>query len=211
MLLKRYMDGLTTNEEEKLLAHFFANGEIPDDLMPYRDMFDLIATPADSLSAEDVDNYFAENGITKEETKHHSHRMIPLIGYATGIAASVALIFFMGYKWQGMGMENNAPVLSQTNERVKEVIRMVNVDRVVHDTIHIIKVVTKTVPDKQLLAIENRADDKAIDHPNSNTDIAMNNNAREVINMVGNMNEANNVKSDETGDRDKETINIFPY
>lgn len=73
-LIKRYMDGLTTNEEEKQLADFFANGEIPNDLMPYRDMFDMIATPTNSPSTEDVDNYFAHNGIMKEEIKHQLQR-----------------------------------------------------------------------------------------------------------------------------------------
>lgn len=211
MLIKRYIDGLTTNEEEKSLADFFANGEIPDDLMPYRDMFDLIASPTNSPSTEDVDIYFADNGIMKEQIKHHPYRIMPLIWSATGIAASVALIFFMGYKWHGVEMENNAPVMAQTNERVKEVIRMVNVDRVVHDTINTIKVVTKTVPDEQLLVVENKVDDKTVGHQYSSTDKAMNNDVREVINMMGNMNQTNDMTSDKTSDRNNGTINIFPY
>jgi hypothetical protein len=210
-LIRQYMDGLTTNEEEKLLADFFANGEVPDDLMPYRDMFDLIATPTNSPSTEEVDNYFADNGITKEEMKHHAHRIVPLIWSAIGIAASVALIFFMGYKWHGMETEHNAPVMSQTNERVKEVVRMVNVDRVVHDTIHVVKVVTKSVPDEKLLVAENQVDKKTVDHQHSGTDKAMSNGVREVINLMENMNQTHDVTSNETSDRNDETINIFPY
>jgi hypothetical protein len=205
------MDGLTTNEEEKQLADFFANGEIPDDLMPYRDMFDLIAAPANSPSTEDVDNYFADNGITKEGMKHHSHRIMPLIWSATGIAASVALIFFMGYKWHGMEMEHRAPVMSQTNERVKEVVRTLHVDRVVHDTVNVIKVVTKTVPEEQPLVAENQVDDKTASHPYPSTDKTMNNGVREAINLIGNMNQTNDMTSNETSDRNDGTINIFPY
>src|SRR5574344_1463922 len=184
MLIKRYIDGLTTNEEEKSLADFFANGEIPDDLMPYRDMFDLIASPTNSPSTEDVDIYFADNGIMKEQIKHHPYRIMPLIWSATGIAASVALIFFMGYKWHGMEMEHRAPVMSQTNERVKEVVRTLHVDRVVHDTIHVIKVVTKTVPEEQPLVAENQVDGKTASHPYPSIDKAMNNGVREAINLI---------------------------
>ena len=45
-LLDRYMEGENTQEELCILKKFFKEcNNLPDDLLPYRDMFDILETP----------------------------------------------------------------------------------------------------------------------------------------------------------------------
>ena len=38
-LLRRFMDGETSLDDERLLAEYFRNHPVPEDLRPYHDMF----------------------------------------------------------------------------------------------------------------------------------------------------------------------------
>jgi hypothetical protein len=114
------MEGETTNEEEKIIGDYFANNDVPDDLLPYKEMFCAAAKPVSTPSQEEMESFFAENGIQKRRS-----RIIPIfLRTVAGIAASI-LIFLAGYQWSG------------TNMSPKTVTKIAYCDRIQHDTIEI--------------------------------------------------------------------------
>lgn len=77
-LLQRYFDGETSLDEERKLQRYFAEEEIPDSLMVYRQLF----------------TFFAE----EQAVMPPVHKPLVRLNWAiiTGIAASIAILFLIG-------------------------------------------------------------------------------------------------------------------
>lgn len=107
-LLDRYMEGENTQEELSILKKFFKEcNNLPDDLLPYRDMFDILETPLPVPTDKELEAFCKVNnveaicgekdnlqkGTTKVELK-------PKINWwkYVGIAAVLAIVFLFSSK-----------------------------------------------------------------------------------------------------------------
>lgn len=98
-LIERFLDADTTLEEERMLYAFFQQGDIPEDLEVYREMF---AGYADMVQLKDENDAILK---VVDETDLVGQPMVvelkpkPRLGSwikPLGIAASVALLFAVG-------------------------------------------------------------------------------------------------------------------
>ena len=107
-LLDRYMEGENTQEELCILKKFFKEcNNLPDDLLPYRDMFDILETPLPVPTDKELEAFCKVNkveaicgekdnlqkGTTKVELK-------PKINWwkYVGIAAVLVIVFLFSSK-----------------------------------------------------------------------------------------------------------------
>ena len=79
-LLRRYFDGATSIDEERELQQYFSEENIPDSLKAYRPMFAFFAV---------------ERAV--EPPVRQSARTIRLNWTAVGVAASIAILFLVGW------------------------------------------------------------------------------------------------------------------
>ncbi len=149
-LIDRYLNGETTNEEERIISNYFATNDVPDDLIPYKEMFADLSKPDEGPDNEGIDTFFQGNGI--EKRLHHHTRIIHLYARATVVACSVILVFLAGLHWHTLSDGN--PTYTYNRTLQKERIRIVTVDKLVHDTINTTKVVMKTIKAQQPLKTE---------------------------------------------------------
>lgn len=88
-LLDRYLDGKTTQQEQQLLAQFFAlTVELPENLLPYKEMFELLVEP-DIVPSQAAISKLA----LPAPLKHHTIRLWPWV--ATACAAGIAALVFL--------------------------------------------------------------------------------------------------------------------
>ena len=99
-LIKRFMDAETTEEEEQVLADYFAETEdIPAEWEPYREMFVSFNTEAYGMSDKFVEDMLEEDndkdmGMSKPEDVERTIPLKPKIAWwkYTGVACAVAVI-----------------------------------------------------------------------------------------------------------------------
>lgn len=92
-LVERFMDGLTTIEEEKKLAEYFRTHEVSDQWQEYKEMFAWFdnSMPTSDLQAQDSTSKNSTNSINITKTKHNRRRWTIISTFA--VAAT--LIFLL--------------------------------------------------------------------------------------------------------------------
>jgi len=99
ILLNRYYEGETSEEEERMLAEFFATAEVPADLQPDKALFTHIAACDDS-SVPDGLGERLEAAIDRMDISDRMasrRRLMPRWLRMAGVAASVAIALMGGY------------------------------------------------------------------------------------------------------------------
>lgn len=137
-LIDHYMNGETSIEEQDILTEFFRSSHIPEELKPYKAMFDILSEAIPEPSDEEVDAFALSNNVRIRGRA----RIAPLFLKIASVAAVVIFVFLMGYCW---GKRNDAtPVVAQS-PAVKE--RIVKQVCVVKDTVMIDRpvIVHKTI------------------------------------------------------------------
>ncbi|MBQ8361522.1 MAG: hypothetical protein IJX44_06195 [Bacteroidaceae bacterium] len=97
-LIDRYMNGLTSPEEQRRLHRLLMADDLPEEYLPYREMFTLLGEPMEVPSDKELKDFAQANQLEVAETE--GGRIIPLrpwLRYA-GIAASLVLVFLAG-RW----------------------------------------------------------------------------------------------------------------
>lgn len=92
-LIVRYLDAETSPTEEKMLMDYYAgNNQVDEDEQAFAQMIRMEKMNVSLLSDEGVEEFDRMVGEAKKETKR-----IPLrwIAWASGIAATIALLFMM--------------------------------------------------------------------------------------------------------------------
>lgn len=91
------MNGLTSPEEQERLRHLLMADDLPEEYVPYREMFALSDEPMEIPTDEELTAFARENGLELTERKAKLTALRPWLRYA-GIAASFVLIFLAG-RW----------------------------------------------------------------------------------------------------------------
>lgn len=134
-LIDKYLEGETTNGEERALTEYFECNAVPDDLVPFKDMFSDLSQPNNCSDDKAIDAFFEENCIEKKRVRV---RRIPLLVRIAVMAASVVSVFLAGYSWHTPSVYE--PICSRNTSKQKNSIRIVAVDRVVHDTVRVMRI-----------------------------------------------------------------------
>lgn len=105
-LLKKYMDGLTTNAEEKTLRDYFSNPSaiVPEEWKPYRALFSFVGEQREELfggSMEEADDGAMEekngNGSVDEKTFGEGKRRKRHVrGLVWTLSAAATLLLLVG-------------------------------------------------------------------------------------------------------------------
>ena len=101
LLLNKFYEGTSSDEDERLLMEFFAeNDSLPDDLKADKEVFSLLKETADGIGCEtDVPEGFADELsmlIDNENAKNHRKAFLSRWRSAIAFAASVCLILVIG-------------------------------------------------------------------------------------------------------------------
>lgn len=96
-LIDRYTEGLTSPEEQERLHRLLMADDLPEEYMPYREMFALLAEPMEVPTDEELTAFACENGLELSERRAKRITPKPWLRYA-GIAASFVLVFLAG-RW----------------------------------------------------------------------------------------------------------------
>lgn len=101
MLIDRYFDGRTTEEEERQIARYFASASVDDDLAEYVPYFSAMRAgdvfqESDAMELErrlgqQIDSWNKIEKRTARSARHMSMKWI------AGIAAAMAVVFIMAY------------------------------------------------------------------------------------------------------------------
>lgn len=87
-LIDKYMDGLTTVDEEERLARYFRSAQpLPESLRPYRDMFAYFDEGMPTGTLPEFD------GTPHERRRTRRARIVALWSGAVAVAAAVAVLF----------------------------------------------------------------------------------------------------------------------
>ena len=119
-LLERFFAGVTSNEEERELSHFFSEEEIPDELMPYKSLFAYLDTELEQeflqLESEALLSEAEVAGLSTEEeplAKIKLHRPkkrgVRLQRLLIGSAAALLLIFMCVASYNVISRNNFDP------------------------------------------------------------------------------------------------------
>lgn len=104
-LTERYMEGLTTPEEQTRLRRLLEADDLPEAFLPYREMFRLVDEPMEPVTEAELEAFAEENGLETVRPQAGKPatrlRMRSWFRYA-GIAASFVLVFFAG-RWSAGG------------------------------------------------------------------------------------------------------------
>lgn len=85
----KFLDGLTTNEEEQALYRWFSRHDIPNEARPYREMFDWYSSLA-----------------PQNDTLHDSGRVNPFVRKFLSVAAAAIFVFTLASSvWQNMAIQ----------------------------------------------------------------------------------------------------------
>src|SRR5574344_896806 len=101
-LLDRYLDGETTGDEEYLLAEFLSGDDMPEDLIPFREMFAAVRKPYEAPGEAEVEAYINEHkpevSRWMDADKKSKARIAPIVLRIAAVAA-VALILLTMTFW----------------------------------------------------------------------------------------------------------------
>lgn len=115
-LINKYMDGETTTEEHQILARFFRETDnLPNDLLPYRDMFAMFDAGMPDFTDEELSSMLEENPdeamLEEHATTGKRNTLKRALKYASAIAACI-LAFIAGTVVRNGGNEEDATVSS---------------------------------------------------------------------------------------------------
>lgn len=97
-LIDRYMNGLTSPEEQRRLHRLLMADDLPEEYLPYREMFTLLGEPMEVPSAKELKDFAQANQLEVAETEgRHVIPLRPWLRYV-GIVASLVLVFLAG-RW----------------------------------------------------------------------------------------------------------------
>lgn len=96
-LLKKYMDGLTTNAEEKTLRDYFSNPSaiVPEEWKPYRALFSFVGEQRKEFfggSMEEADGGAMEEKVSGEDKRRKRH----VRGLVWTLSAAATLLLLVG-------------------------------------------------------------------------------------------------------------------
>lgn len=96
-LLKKYMDGLTTNAEEKTLRDYFSNPSaiVPEEWKPYRALFSFVGEQREEFfggSMEETDGGAMEEKVSGEDKRRKRH----VRGLVWTLSAAATLLLLVG-------------------------------------------------------------------------------------------------------------------
>lgn len=145
ILLDRYMEGESSQEEQKEIERYFRETkDIPEDLEVYRSMFEVIGQEPDVPTQEELDRFCKANGVELQPAVPVDSatcdggvsvplkpKIRPMWWSMAGIAASVVLVFSlytMGFL--GGGMDEHDMVAEET-DTTSNVVR--DVERIIYD------------------------------------------------------------------------------
>lgn len=100
-LIDKYFDGYTSKEEEKLLHHYFAQGDISPELLPYQTFFVSMGSVSTipAFSKEDEldfsDDTPTREGYTDHQKMRNTKNFIHMGIILAGVAASLLLLFML--------------------------------------------------------------------------------------------------------------------
>lgn len=137
-LIDRYMNGETSIREQDILAEFFSSSDIPDELKPYRAMFDMLSEPIPQPSDEEIDAFALANNVKIRGRAKVAQMFLKI----ASVAAVVAFVFLIGYCW---GRKNESkPVVAQSPAVKERIIKQVCI---VKDTVMIERpvIIKKTI------------------------------------------------------------------
>lgn len=140
------MEGLTSPREQERLHRLLMADDLPEEYLPYREMFTLLAEPTVTPSDEELTAFARDNGLELSAPSARRIALKPWLRYA-GIAASFVLVFLAG-QWTA---QSEPTIIVQEVEKEK----LVEVTRIEHDTVtvEVPVVVYKTQP-QELLTME---------------------------------------------------------
>lgn len=95
LLLDSYFEGTTTCEEEQQLRDFFAHTDIPEDLLPYKPLFDYFEQEIGEVRAS-----------RKKETFSHKVLIWSLSGVAAVVLLLIGLFTFHGFQKPCLCVDN---------------------------------------------------------------------------------------------------------
>lgn len=123
--LDRYMNGESTQEEQRALSEYFVSAkELPAELLPYAQMFDMLDEKQQTPSVEAL-NRFAEGQTAKPQQRV---RLWPLV--AAACVAAFAVIFLTPPKSEenmaiayvdGKMLRNEATAMQMGQEALQEI------------------------------------------------------------------------------------------
>lgn|SRR5574344_180425 len=143
-LIERYLNGETSVEDEDRLNEYFRQPGIPDEMLPYKQMFEMASEPNDAPDDDALRSFAMNNGVgcrrNGADKKRHFSKTLSLSFKISSAAAAAILIFMAGYH------VNNGEAQQPTDIRE----RIVKVTNTVHDTVRerIPVVINKTVDRK---------------------------------------------------------------
>lgn len=165
-LINKYMNGETTTEEHQTLARFFRETDnLPNDLLPYRDMFEMFDAGMPDFTDEELSSMLEESPYEALPEEHATtskrYTLKRTLKYASAIAACI-LAFIAGTVVKNGGNEENVAVspepqlMSEQKDTAVETITLTDTVRL-RDTVFIekkIHVSAKPVQDDVLTAQE---------------------------------------------------------
>lgn len=163
-LINKYMDGETTTEEHRILARFFRETDnLPNDLLPYRDMFAMFDAGMPDFTDEELSSILEENPDEAMQEEHATtgkrNTLKRALKYASAIAACI-LAFIAGTIVKGNQNEENvgaaqeSQLMSEQKDTTVKIITLTDTVRL-RDTVFIekqIRVPAKPVQDDVLTA-----------------------------------------------------------
>ena len=109
-VLKRFYQGETTLEEEKMLSDYFASTTVPEEFIPDKELFQSMGTGSDSIEVPASLNQKIITSIEKADRKEIRTRRISLFslsGLAAGLLVMIAVyLFFLKDKSSGILASN---------------------------------------------------------------------------------------------------------
>jgi hypothetical protein len=93
-LLEQYFEGQTSAEEEAMLRHFFASGDIPENLVMYKPLFAYFDDEIEKSDAanEEKDHFGNENTIWQENKNRQTLTGKRFVLWLSGAAACAAIL-----------------------------------------------------------------------------------------------------------------------
>lgn len=129
-LLDRYMEGENTQDELHELERFFLESEnIPEDLLPYKEMFEVLDTPLPSPSDEELKMFCEVNDIQPvspttdklpEEQKVVELKPKIVWWKYAGVAAAIALIVVAITLFMSRGQEEKPQIAEKDKPQIEK-------------------------------------------------------------------------------------------
>ena len=123
VLFERYLNGETTVDEQKMIQKYLVSEDIPEEFLPYKEMFEILSFPQEVPSDEELKAFAVENGLEMIEDvsskKDKRVGIFPLFKFIGVVAASV-ILFVGGYFIKG---DKPAEIKEVEKEKLVEVVR----------------------------------------------------------------------------------------